>query len=621
MKITIAQINTRAGDFEATGLRVEGLSKSAVEQGAELLVLPMAAYTGPRPVDYSKREGYQIDLWNALLDLARRVACPCMVPVVMQMDDEPYHEVMLLQEGEVVPLRFRAFLQSEAGPQKERVGAITTFEFGGVSMALAQTYEDLEDLVDASVNVDVVLFVSDYSYALDDAGSALGSALAENRFRADAIALDAWLVVAGSVGGYGLQVYAGASFVMSPMGRLVASAPAFEESLLVAEVQGNAADKDAADGELYLEPEIYNRSLHLWQALSLGLRDYFAKTGRTDAVLAMDDTLASCLLAVLATDALGPTHVSVLVDDAVRPGEASVALDVARALRVNLVECNKHISAITDEPLRTNVLQAYLSQAALQTGAVVLHHADKTFLAVEASSASCRAAELLPFGDVYRTDLIELAHMRNTISPIVPTAAFGNFLVPAIDGLDEVELTPEARLKRVDVTLANHVEWERSLSDVVARQGEAAVCQNIIDAFDRTEAARSVWPYYLAMSSRPLFSARTPLGGAWRDRARTQDERSRAMRVMDELIDKFRGSKEQAEQLSDAFGNAGLSDLIKGMEVEFKGGRLEGVGSDAVEGTINELLGLLQEFSAQDGQLPIEGPFGPLTWGSPFSEN
>ena len=64
-----------------------------------------------------------------------------------------------------------------------------------------------------------------------------------------------------------------------------------------------------------------------------------------------------------------------------------------------------------------------------------------------------------------------------------------------------------------------------------------------------------------------------------------------------------------------------MSDLIKGMEVEFKGGRLEGVGSDAVEGTINELLGLLQEFSAQDGQPPVEGPFGPLTWGSPFSEN
>ncbi len=620
MKIAIAQISTRAGDFTATNMRVEALSQSAVEQGAELLVLPMAAYTGPRPVDYSKREGFQIDLWAALLDLAQRVACPCMVPVVMQMDDEPYHEVVMLQGGEAVPIRLRAFLQSGEGPQRERIGAITTFEFGGVSMALAQTYEDLDDLVDANANVDVVLFISDYSYALDDAGSVLGSALAENRLRADAIALDAWFVAAGSVGGYGLQVYAGASFALSPSGQLVASAPAFEESLLVAEVHGAAGEANTPEGELVLEPEIYNRSLHLWQALSLGLRDYFVKTERADAVLVMDGSLASCLLAVLATDALGPTRVFALVDDA-RPEYAGIALDVARALRINLIECDECIRAIQSEPLRSNALQAYLAQVAAQKGAVALYHADKTFLAVEASSASCRVAELLPFGDVYRSDLMELAHMRNTISPIVPAAAFANFSVPAISGLDEAEPTPEARLKRVDVTLANHVEWERSLTDVVARQGEGQVCQNIIDALDHTEAARSVWPYYLVMSSRPLFSARLPLGGAWSDRVRTQDERSGAMRAMDELVDKLRGSKEPSEPPSGAFGNAGLGDLLKGMEVEFKGGRLEGVGSDAVEGTINELLGLLQEFSAQDGQPPIEGPFGPLTWGSPFSEN
>ena len=197
MKIAIAQISTRAGDFTATNMRVEALSQSAVEQGAELLVLPMAAYTGPRPVDYSKREGFQIDLWAALLDLAQRVACPCMVPVVMQMDDEPYHEVVMLQGGEAVPIRLRAFLQSGEGPQRERIGAITTFEFGGVSMALAQTYEDLDDLVDANANVDVVLFISDYSYALDDAGSVLGSALAENRLRADAIALESLVKLLG----------------------------------------------------------------------------------------------------------------------------------------------------------------------------------------------------------------------------------------------------------------------------------------------------------------------------------------------------------------------------------------------------------------------------------------
>jgi NAD+ synthase (glutamine-hydrolysing) len=115
--------------------------------------------------------------------------------------------------------------------------------------------------------------------------------------------------------------------------------------------------------------------------------------------------------------------------------------------------------------------------------AVPISAEDKTYLALEATSTKCRVAEILPFGDVYRSDLIELGHMRNTISPIIPADAFNGFKVPAVAGLDAIEPTQVLRLKRIDVTLATYVEWERTLSAVAARQGEPELCEEILRRF------------------------------------------------------------------------------------------------------------------------------------------
>ena len=335
MKIAIAQINTCAGDFVETPSRMESFCKLAVEQGAQIVVFPMAVLSGPLPVDYSNREGFQTDLLNTLRRLATSFDYPCLVPVVSEMDNEPYHEVMMLKDGQVTPLRMQAYVQARnSAGDKDR--PIAGFELDGLRFVLAQSYEDLDELIDAAARPDVVLFISDYSYALDDAGSALGSSLAENRYKADALSLDAWLVAAGSLGGYGVQVYSGSSFVLSPKGDLVATAPAFEESLLLSEVC-KPSDVDEPGEVRVLEPEIYNRSLHLWQALSLGLHDYFVKQGKTDATLSLDGSIASCLLAVLASDALGPTHVHGLI--AAMDDRLAIAQSVAQALHIDVESC------------------------------------------------------------------------------------------------------------------------------------------------------------------------------------------------------------------------------------------------------------------------------------------
>lgn len=632
MKIAIAQLNTRAGDFEETASRMVAFCASAHEQGAELVVFPMAVLTGQLPLSYALRAGYMADLYATLNELAHRLVCPCLVPVVTEYDGEPYHEVMLLQSGQITPLRARSWQEEQKRAQEGRkddaaptASLLTVFEHCGLQIALAQTYDDLDDLISTSMQADVVVYVSDYAFALDDVASALGASLGDSRYKADAVALDAWFVAAGSLGGYGLQVYAGSSFVLAPTGELVASAPAFEENLLVAEVGTSQEGHDEDVSRNALEPEIYNSTLHLWEALTLGLRDYMHKQGKTDVALVLDGGLASCLLAVLASDALGPMHVHAVLGapQAVPQAEEGqrIAGEIAKALRLLVDEdTGDHALPATGGELFFDCVQVALASTARKHNAVALGCEDKTFLSLEVVSNVCRTAELLPFGDVYRSDLIELAHLRNTISPIIPTETFACYSVPVVDGLEEAEPTPEQRLRFVDVTLIAHVEWERSLSDVALRQNNKVLVQNVLGTFWKHEAARGSWPPCLAVSSHPLFLLRNPLGHAWQDHVRTEDELhtgEEAVRgVMSPRGDARGGRREKDMESS-------FAEFLEGLELDVPAGRIpEGVSPEVLEGTLGELIGLLQDL-LQNGEQPpsIEGPFGPLTWGSPFSEN
>lgn len=635
MKIAIAQINTRPGDFEATSERIIDLSLNAAAQDVDLLLLPLATYTGQCLPDYASCEGFFMDLGAELEDLPGAVACSCLIPIATSGGEGGY-DAVLMQDGVAMPVGFVSWLLEDAKQDDgEQTAGRGTFEFAGRKLAIAYTYDDIQALEEANADIDVLLYFPERGFALDDPSSALGASLAEGRFRDDAWTLDAWIVGIGSLGGYDLQVYPGSSFVINPRGELVACAPAFEEALLVASVEDEVESDDlphsaitgfeAASG---LEPELYDRSMHLWEVLSLGLRDMLEKQGYTEVALVLDGRLNSSVLATLASDALGPTHVHALVDPLQDAGYKLKARQLASALHVDLCEvAGIPLGDDADERLRQDVVQSHLAFLARRCEAVPLSSIDKTFFALEAQVGACSSAVLAPLGDVYRTDLIELAHLRNTISPVIDAGSIRSYDVPRIAGLDEVEPTPEARLRRVDVTLAAYIEWERSLTDVVARQGCEEVCVGIADALAACELGRLALPSCIAVSSRTVREMRIPLGMAWRDRVRPDAERLPDGDLLGTMASSF-GVNLGGALPGDADDNpmaSSIAAMLERMQAELLGSEPAAGGPDAPDRQVGELLGLLRDI-LQDGGLSAGGgsgdmPFGPLTWGSPFSEN
>ena len=108
------------------------------------------------------------------------------------------------------------------------------------------------------------------------------------------------LMFVNQVGGNDELLFDGASCVFDAQGRVAARAKAFQEDLLIVDLDG----LDAARREPYPEP-----IPSVWEALVLGTRDYLGKCGFRDAVLGLSGGIDSALTACVAAEALGPQRV------------------------------------------------------------------------------------------------------------------------------------------------------------------------------------------------------------------------------------------------------------------------------------------------------------------------
>ncbi|MBM6817110.1 hypothetical protein H6A23_08055 [Olsenella uli] len=606
MRIAIAQMRTRAGDFEGTSRRMAEQSRAAAEKNVDLLVFPATALCGASPVPYVDREGFLLDLAECLLGLVDELACPCLVPVLTDFDGVVLPEAMLVSSGGVVPVRLTSYLEAAASEEGD-AHALPELEFAGARIGVAFTYEDLDEYDEFEYDVDVILFLSGYGFAADDVSSALGSSLLEGRYLADAEATGAWVVGVGGVGCYDGQVFCGSSFVLAPWGELAAQAPSLEEALLVCDVDPSAEGPLAEP----LAPEVYDAPLMTWGALTAGLAEECP--GEEGACVLVDDRIGSLLVATLATDALGPLRVRALLR---RTGDAArdaVAESLVRALRIPEERVGR-LEPVdgADEELSLDLAQARLAELARRTGAVPLGCADKTALALDGSARSS-AARLQPLGDLYRSDVVALTHLRNTISPVIPAEA--SIPGPELDlgALERSHPTPEARLSFVDLVLSSYVEWELPVSDIVAERGHEEVVMAIVGRLRGLDSARVPRGLVLELSSKTLAEARAPRGLAWRDRVRAEDERA-ASRAAEAL-----------EMLREAEGEGGADGASA---------RAGSPAGEDHEHDVRDLLGYLRDFSQGGGLSPFGTPSGEapgrhgssgagprLPWEGPFSEN
>jgi len=251
----------------------------------------------------------------------------------------------------------------------------------------------------------------------------------------------------------------------------------------------------------------------VWNALRLGLSDYFRKNGFEDAVIGLSGGIDSALTAALAVDALGSAHVHGVLLPSRFSSEGSVT--DAEALCSNLgIECRTlsiedGFSALLDtlapsfdtlppgvaeENLQARVRGTLLMALSNKFGWIVLATGNKSELSVGYSTLyGDMVGGFAPIKDLYKTHVYDLARWRNRSREVIPLASIEKPPSAELreDQVDTDSLPPYDLLDRV---LKAYVEDDLSIDEIVQGGVDRAVAVRVAGMVDAAEYKRRQGP-------------------------------------------------------------------------------------------------------------------------------
>ena len=257
--------------------------------------------------------------------------------------------------------------------------------------------------------------------------------------------LKCYFIYCNLVGAQDELVFDGQSCVISPSGELAALSPAFSEDIQVIDIEHYQSVNRLESSE---EKQIFH-------ALSLGVRDYFIKTGHERAVLGLSGGIDSALTAVIASDALGSKNVLGISMPSIYSSDHSI--EDAKALAENLgiyfqiipiKKINEQMledlspvlngsqKGLAEENLQARIRGNILMASANKKGALLLNTGNKTETALGyCTMYGDMAGALAVISDLNKSQVYAVSRWINE--------DFGNAVIPD----SSIRKPPSAELK------------------------------------------------------------------------------------------------------------------------------------------------------------------------------
>lgn len=310
------------------------------------------------------------------------------------------------------------------------------------------------------------------------------------------------------VGGNDGWIFDGNSFFCDAHGNITFHGKAFAETSCMVK-EGEALSKKSSPIE-----EVH-------QALVLGITDFFKKQGVTDAVIGLSGGIDSSLTAALVAEALGAEHVQgvMLSSRFTSPESLQGAAAVARSLGISLrtvpiepvVEAaaltldkgEVTVEGVTAENLQSRLRTILLMAITNAEGSLLIGTGNKSEVALGYTTLYgdlCGA--LLPLGDMFKTEVYELARHLNTQKSTIPLSILQRAPTAELrSNQKDSDDLPEYAL--LDPVLRLLVLEGLSPIEVTAKTGMSLkIVQRLADKVLRSEFKRRQGPCILRVSSK-----------------------------------------------------------------------------------------------------------------------
>jgi NAD+ synthase (glutamine-hydrolysing) len=557
MKIALAQQNYLIGDFEGNTNKIIEAINTAKSNGADLVVFSELCICGYPPRDFLEFSDFINKAQECLQKIAAHtkdigaiVGCPSRNPKAEGKD--LFNSAYLLHNLEIKAVQHKTLLPTydvfDEYRYFEPADTWHCMDFMGKKLAVT-VCEDIWNLGDNPLykicpmdelqkqtpDVMINLSASPFDYTHVEDRQAI--------MKRNCLKYNLPLVYCNTVGSQTEIVFDGGSMVMDAHGNVIKELAYFAEDMQMITLQDDgiadeilfAADQVANEE---LAPITYEANLHtekIVDAITMGIKDYFAKMRFTKAIIGSSGGVDSAVTLALAVRALGAENVRAVL----MPSEYSSGHSVSDAEQLSKNLGNPYdIVAIApiyesflqqlqpiykdlpfglaEENIQARTRGNLLMAIANKFGYILLNTSNKSELATGYGTLyGDMAGGLAVLGDVYKMQVYAIADYLNKDGEVIPkhilTKAPSAELRPNQKDSDSL---PDYRL--LDAVLYQYVERRQGPEEIKAMGFDAALVDRVLKLVNTNEYKRNQFCPIIRISPKAFgVGRRLPIVGKY----------------------------------------------------------------------------------------------------------
>lgn len=536
MKIALAQLNTRIGDFEENTRRICEYIERSKRDGADIIVFPELIVCGYPPLDFLEFEDFIERCNAAVAEIAK--SCFGIAAIVGSPHINPksegknlFNAAFFLTEGEIQQVVHKTLLPTydvfdEYRYFEPNQSTFKCINYKGVRIALT-ICEDLWDIEEDKMYTNwpmEELIGQKPDVMINIAASPFSDGHEYSRKRVlhkASLTYKLPLFYVNHVGAQTELIFDGGSMVFNREGNIVCEMDYFKEDYRVFDLDwvktAKSVPYEAARSLVSEDSSI--EKIHA--ALILGIQDYFRKLGFKKAILGLSGGIDSALVYTLAIEALGNENVLGVMMPSQYSSDHSISDSEKLASNLNgrtklipikpsfekLLESigpnfEHQVPDVTEENIQARIRGLMLMALSNKGGYILLNTSNKSEAAVGYGTLyGDMCGGLSVIGDVYKTRAYELARYINRSREIIPE----NIITKA----PSAELRPDQKdsdsLPEYDIldqVLYNYIELRKGPEDLLEMGFDKALVSRVLRLVNQNEYKRYQTPPILRISPK-----------------------------------------------------------------------------------------------------------------------
>jgi len=524
MKIALCQINPTVGNFNAIRESITQYYKKAIDQGAGLVVFPEMVTTGYPPQDLLWENGFINKNSKLVESIAKDSSVPIIFGFVRSVDNKLFNSAALCAKGfhhgtydKILLPTYDVFDEDRYFTPGDSPG-IWQININGNDVNVGiQICEDLWDhdydckvsLLQKQSGADLLINISASPYSE-------GQLIHRSKIileKVDELKLP--FLYCNLVGAQDELIFDGGSIAFSADGECIGQGKAFKEDILMVDLTSPKIESI----------NFRRREENMYQALCLGVSDYFMKTRHQEAVIGLSGGIDSAVVAVIAAEAIGSENVHGVSLPSKFSSEHSLtdAQELANNLGIDyrIIPIQDAVEGLerllyshflgmkrdnTEENLQSRVRGDLLMALSNKLGWLVLSTGNKTELALGYCTLyGDMSGGLAVISDLSKTDVYDLARWINkTYGDRIPQST--------ISKPPSAELAPD-QVDPFDYEIVSHlvdeiVEDHRSPVELIANGNDQEIVNDLYYRIRKNEYKRRQAAPGLRVSAKAFGAGR-----------------------------------------------------------------------------------------------------------------